>query len=127
MKINQKQIEAVLALSSEERYKHFIKVIADWQEVWGLYHDGWALAETDTGEISFPMWPAKEYAAICAENEWGGYVPEAFSLDDLLGELLPNMKNDNVVPCIFYTTLDKGVVTTIEQLSYDLNEELKRY
>ncbi|MGR9116092.1 MAG: hypothetical protein ACU85E_10020 [Gammaproteobacteria bacterium] len=40
MKINQKKIDAILALSGAKRYEHFIKVITDWEEVWGLYHDG---------------------------------------------------------------------------------------
>lgn len=36
MKISQKQIDAVIALEGAKRYKHFIKVIADTQQVWGL-------------------------------------------------------------------------------------------
>lgn len=57
-KINQKQIEAVLALPAAKRYDHFIKLVADWQELWGLYNDGWAMAATESGEPVFPMWPA---------------------------------------------------------------------
>jgi hypothetical protein len=44
MEVNPKQMEAVLALPGPKRFQHFIKVVADWQEVWGLYRDGWALA-----------------------------------------------------------------------------------
>ena len=36
MKVNPKQMEAVLALPAINRFEHFIKVIADWQEVWAL-------------------------------------------------------------------------------------------
>lgn len=70
MQVNPKQMEAVLALPGIKRFEHFIKVIADWQEVWGLYQDGWALAAADDGTTVFPLWPAKEYAQVCAENEW---------------------------------------------------------
>lgn len=126
-KINQKQIDAVLALPSEKRYEHFVKVVADWQEVWGLYSEGWALAATETGVTVFPMWPAKEYAALCADKEWTGYVPESFSLDDLLNELLPKLKRDGVVPGIFYTPSDKGITPTIDQFVNDLNEEIDQY
>lgn len=127
MKINQKQIDAVLALPSEKRYEHFVKVIADWQDVWGLYGDGWALAATDTGGTVFPMWPAREYAALCANKEWAGYVPESFPLDDLINELLPKLKRDGVIPGVFYTPLDKGVTPGIDQLLNDLNVEIKKY
>jgi hypothetical protein len=127
MKINAKQIESVIALAGSERYKHFVKVVADWEEVWGLYQDGWALASTDDGQTVFPLWPAKEYAQLCADKEWSGYEPESFSLEDFMGELLPNLKDDGVLPGIFYTPSDKGVTPTVDQLLADLNEELENY
>ena len=127
MKINPKQIESVLALAGSKRYQHFVKVVTDWEEVWGLYQDGWALASTDDGQKVFPLWPAKEYAQLCAEKEWRGYEPESFSLEDFMGELLPNLKDDGVLPGIFYTPSDKGVTPTVDQLLADLNEELKNY
>lgn len=127
MKINQKQIEAVTVLSGQKRYETFIKMIADWEEVWGLYQDGWALAETDDGKQVFPLWPAMEYAQLCIERGWAGYVPKSFSLGDFMNELLPNLKDDGVLPGIFYTPSDKGVTPTVDQVLADLNEELKNY
>lgn len=127
MKINQRQIDAILALPSSKRYEHFIKVVADCQEVWGLYDKGWALAATDAGETVFPLWPAQEYAALCAEKEWSGYAPEPFSLDDLLNELLPKLKQDGVLLGVFYTPSDKGVTPGIDQFMDDLSRELDRY
>jgi len=127
MKINQKQIEAVTALLGQKRYETFVKTIADWEEVWGLYQDGWALAETDDGKQVFPLWPAKEYAQLCAKKEWAGYEPKSFSLEDFMGELLPNLKDDGVLPGIFYTPSDNGVTPTVDQLLADLNEELENY
>lgn len=32
-----KQLESVLALPDKKRFDHFVKVVADRQEVWGLY------------------------------------------------------------------------------------------
>lgn len=127
MKISQKQIESMIALSGPKRYEHFVKVVADWEEVWGLYQDGWALAETDDGQKVFPVWPAKEYAALCAKKEWAGYEPESFSLADFMDELLPNLKNDGVLLGVFYTPLDKGVTPTVDLMLEDLNQELENY
>ncbi len=42
-------MEAVLALPREERYAHFVKRVADTEQVWGLYNNGWASAATDDG------------------------------------------------------------------------------
>lgn len=127
MNINSKQIEAILSLDSLQRYEHFIKVIADWEEVWGLYHDGWALASNDNEQQVFPLWPAKEYAQLCADKEWADYQPSSFSLDELIEELLPNLDMDNLLVGIFNTPDNLGVVTTSEQLLTDLNRELDKY
>lgn len=127
MKVNSKQLAAVVALPGNKRYEHFIKVVTDNEQIWGLYNDGWALAADDNGTTVFPMWPAKEYAEICTEKEWAGYQPKAFSLDDLFNELLPKLKRDGVLPGVFFTPNSKGLTPPIEQLKHDINNELKNY
>lgn len=127
MKVSPKQMEALLALPGVARFEHFIKVIADWQEVWGLYQGGWALAAADDGTTIFPLWPAKEYAQVCAANEWTGYEPRSISLDDFTEVLLPKLKLDGVLPGVFFTPASKGVTPSIYELSSALEAELKNY
>jgi hypothetical protein len=127
MKVSIKKLNSVLALSGPERYKSFLKTVVDWEEIWGLYQYGWALASTDTGQKVFPLWPAKEYAELCSGQEWIGYESRKFSLEDLIGELLPSLKKDGVLPGIFYTPSDKGITPTVDKLLVDLNEELENY
>jgi len=127
MKVNPKQMEAVLALSGIKRFEHFIKVIADWQEVWGLYQDGWALAVADDGTTVFPLWPAKEYAQVCAANEWTGYEPRSISLSDFTEVLLPKLKLDGVLPGVFFTPTSKGVTPSVDDLKSALEAELQNY
>jgi Protein of unknown function (DUF2750) len=128
VKINQKQFDAVTALPADKRYKSFIKTIADTEEVWALWQDGWALATDDiTGQSVFPFWPAEEYAKACAINEWNGYEPSLLPLDEFMNELLPKLKEDNVLPGIFFTSEGKGPTPTIDQLLDDINLELENY
>ena len=127
MKINQQQIDSVLLLPGRERYDHFIKTVVDWEEAWGLYQDGWALAETEENEKVFPLWPAKEYAELCAKDIWEGYKVKKISLEELGEELLPSLEEDGIFPGIFYTPLDQGVVITVEEFISDLNEEVEMY
>lgn len=127
MKVNPKQMEAVLALPGGKRFEHFIKVVADWREVWGLYQDGWALAAADDGTIVFPLWPAKEYAQICAVNEWNGYEPRSICLSDFTGVLLPKLKQDGVLPGVFFTPTSRGVTPSVDELSLALEAELQNY
>jgi hypothetical protein len=127
MKITKEQIKSILALPPDQRYMHFIKVVCDWEEVWGLYHDGWAMAATDDGHKVFPVWPAKEYAELCAKDEWEDYEPESFTLDEFRSTLLPTLQKDEVMPGIFYTPQNKGVVLGADQVLADLNMELEKY
>ena len=127
MKLRKEQIEAVLALDGPKRYEHFIKQVADKQVVWGLYQEGWALAQTSEGQQVFPLWPSEEYAALCARDNWEGYRPKSFSLDDLLDELLPRFVEDGTLPAIFFTPQKRGVTPSIEQLRADLEDELGKY
>lgn len=126
-RINPAQIKTVLALPGPRRYEHFVKVICDWQKVWSLFKDGWALAATDDGRSVFPLWPAKEYAELCAIDEWAGYESRSFSLDDLLDDLLPKLKQDNMLPGVFYTPGDKGMTPEIDALTSDIKIELHNY
>lgn len=127
MKVNPKQLESVISLPSSKRYEHFVKTIADWQEVWGLYQDGWALATTDDGGAVFPLWPAKEYAELCAEGEWRGYMPRPIGLDEFIDVLLPKMKSDGVLPGVFMTPSSKGVTPSVGELMAALEAELLKY
>ncbi|MDW9479013.1 DUF2750 domain-containing protein [Sinorhizobium meliloti] len=125
MKVSPRQMEAVLALPGVKRFEHFVKVVADWQEVWGLYQDGWALAVADDGTTVFPLWPATEYAQLCALNEWKGFEPRAISLGDLREVLLPKLKLDGVLPGVFFTPTSKGVMPSVDELMAALEAELQ--
>src|SRR5262245_47523331 len=109
MKINPKQLEAVLALPGPKRYATFIKVAADQRRVWGLFSEGWALAATNEGSQAFPLWPASEYAARCASGAWAGYAPREIDLDTLFENLLPKLQETGTLAAVFPTPLDKGV------------------
>ena len=127
MKINPKQLAAVVAMSAEKRFEHFVKVVADWEEVWGLYKDGWALASTDDGTEVFPLWPAREYAALCAEREWAEYRPRSFSLREFLDELLPRLQRDGTLPGVFFLPTSKGITPTVDNLKAAIDAELENY
>ncbi len=127
MKVSQRQIESVCALPGAKRYEHFLKLVADWEEVWGLYLEGWTSAATDDGQLVFPVWPAEAYAALCVGGEWSGYEPKSFSLDDFMDLLLPRLEKEGALIGVFYTPADKGVVRDFERIRRDLNIELDNY
>lgn len=125
--LSAQEIEAVLKLAGPERYQHFVKRVADWEEAWGLYEGGWALAGDDDGNETFPLWPNAEYAKLCAIDDWNAYVPKAISLDELLDELLPSLADDGVRPAVFMTPTGRGVVVSATELAGHLEAELGNY
>ena len=114
--IGSKEIEGVLKTETWKRYKYFMGKVADQEEVWGLYDDRWALARDNKGHDIFPLWPAAEYASLCALELWRNYKPKQIPLDDLLEKLLPKLKNDGILIGVFFTPNNKGVVVDRELL-----------
>ena len=103
-----------------------MKVIADQNRVWGLQQDGWALMGTNEGQAVFPVWPAEDYAIVCATGDWQRYVPTPIPMDSFLHDLLPSLKKSATLLGIFPTPDDKGVTPTLEQVENDVKAELSR-
>lgn len=127
MSISQKQIDAILKLSPPKRYSHFIKKAVGWKQVWALYDDGWAMSETAKGEPVFPLWPEREYAELCVSGTWSNYKPKPIELDEVLGSMIPMLKERGILPGVFFTMKDGSVDATIEQFESDLKKELSHY
>jgi hypothetical protein len=125
--MNEKQIEGILALSGAERVEHFVKVVVDREEAWGLYDEGWASSGTDDGEAAFPLWPARDYAQLCAAQEWSTYSPRLIPLDDLMDALFPMLRQQSVAVAVFQTPRGRGVTMTPDDLQEMLASELERY
>ena len=124
--MNEKEFNAVIKLPANIRYEYFVKKVVDWEEVWGLFDDGWAMTEDDNGRLMMPFWPKKEFAAYCAFEDWSNYKPQNISLDEFISNWLPGMKEDGYNPSIFWNRVDSAVLE-IDTLILDLEEELKKY
>lgn len=124
--LHPKGIEAVSKLSAVQRYEYFIRKVADFYEVWGLFGEGWAIAEDETGNALMPFWPQKEFAESCAIDEWKHDAATQIPLDDFLRVWLPSMRAKNIKPSIFWNNKD-AVVLEIDALLVDLENELENY
>jgi len=125
--INGKEFENVVHLAPKERYEYFIKKVADWEEIWSLWKDGWVLmGDKEEGE-HVPVWPHPVFAEAYAHGEWLGYKPRKIELEDWLNKWIPGMEKDKRMVAVFPTT--EGQTTTVSpvQLKSDLEEELTKY
>lgn len=122
-----KEVASVLQLSGEERFRHFVKRVADEECAWGLWKDGWAAMSTSENTLVFPLWPAREYAELLATGDFSGFEARRIPLEELLSTLLPNVAKDKALPGVFPTPGDKATTPSPEALSDALKEELEKY
>lgn len=117
---------SILKSNGKERYKYFLKKVAEYEEVWGLYDDGWATSEDDEGNILIPFWPTKEYAEYCANKEWERYQPKKINLSEFIEKWIPGMIKNHQSISIFSNGIDTISVDLIG-LKNDLEHELENY
>lgn len=124
--MNPQEFESVLMQPSAIRYEYFIKKVADYEEVWGLYNDGWATADDGLGNLCIPFFPREEFAKHCAVAEWSHYKPKSIDLHHFIDAWLVGMKKDNVKASVFPTNTNTAIIE-IDILLRDLHTELEKY
>jgi len=127
LRVEDAEFAAVSALSPAERYAHFVKRVADTEEVWSLRGaDGWVLAGDSAREL-VPVWPHPRYAAACVSGAWSGSEPAVIPLEKWLAVWMPGIARDHRAISVFPVPLGPGKVAEAERLREDLERELERY
>jgi hypothetical protein len=125
--VDDKEFAAVSALPPAERYAHFVKRVADTEEIWSLRgHEGWVLAGDGEREL-VPVWPHARYAAACATGVWSGAEPSTIALEEWLEAWSRGIARDGRGISVFPLPAGPGVVTEASRLRDDLLLELQQY
>ncbi|ALC91335.1 hypothetical protein AM500_17170 [Bacillus sp. FJAT-18017] len=124
--MHKKEIETVFSLPAQKRYEYFIKKVADYEELWGLYDGRWAISEDDKGNKLIPFWPKREFAELSSIKEWSHYQPKKIDLEYFLSKWIPGMKRDGLKVSVFWNNKDSVMMET-DRLLKDLEEELENY
>lgn len=125
--INKKKIDNIINGSAEERYSYFIRKVADFEGVWSLYNEGWAMLGDNKEQNIIPFWPEEAFAQLCAEGIWESYQPKSIELNTFIEKWLSGMKEDGKSAGVFYTPEGKGIVVQPDKLLRDIQEELEQY
>src|ERR1043165_8859035 len=125
--LNGKEFESVIHLAPEKRYEYFIKKVADWQEVWSLWNDGWALMGDKTSGEMIPGWLHPVLAGAATDGEWLGYKPKKIDLEECLAKWIPGMEKDQRMVAVFPVSQSQTTTISPLKLKNDLEEELQQY
>lgn len=127
--ISELEIESVSALPEARRYAHFLKRVADAEELWSLRGaaGAWVVAAGDDGRELVPVWPHPRYAEACALGPWAGAEPEAIPLAAWLSWWLPGMDRDGRAASVFPVPGAGGAATEAERMRADLEAALEPY
>ncbi len=119
------QIDAINAMSAEQRYDYFISQCAELKQVWGLSSDdGWVILP-DEGEEHFPIWSHAELALQWAAGEFADCQPKAVALDEWLEKWLPGMEEDNLLAAVCPNQEGDAIVVAAEELREDIQVALE--
>jgi len=129
--LSQRQFEALIQCDAAKRYRYALKRIADWEDIWSLYGaDGWVASQQANGPEIVPIWPHPQYAAYCANAEWGDTEPRVIFLDDWQVKWLPGLSKDGRLIQVFPVPSvvgSNGPVVSPERMKQDLDAEPEWY
>lgn len=90
-----------MQLPAQQRHDYCVRKVADTQEVWGLYHAGWATAQAD-GDIAIPF-------------------------GDFLHKWLPGMMSNDQLASVFPVPQGSASIAVPADLLRDLQHESEQY
>lgn len=125
--IHPKEIQNVLRLDPAQRYQHFLKIVVGVRAVWSLGNqEGFVLAGDPDGVELVPLWPAPEYAQLCARDEWADCVPREIPLEKFMELWATGMHRDGRKCNVFPTPGDSGANVDPLKLREHLLDSLSR-
>jgi hypothetical protein len=121
------KIENISALSPQKRLNYFVAKVSDFEEVWGLFDDGWAQAISSTSEKIFPVWPESDFAKLSATGSWEKFHPKRIELSLFLEKWIPGLEKDGLKVAVFPAPGSEGVILEGKKVADLISNELGQY
>lgn len=99
-------------LSPEDQYKNFIETIVNQAKVYALYHEGWALCATPTGQQAFPVWQGKSLTQLLIKDNWARYSVTEIDLVAFIGQVIPFIIENNTLLSINLTPEGQNILVS---------------
>lgn len=128
MRSNKREIESVSKLQPFERYRYFMKKVADFEELWVVVDNNGNIGLSNLDNKTLvPMWPKKAYIESCLIGNWKNHKPLKITLDDFEETIISVISENNYLINIFPLDNKTGFVVNLDEFIRDLNEELEWY
>ncbi|GAA4435175.1 hypothetical protein GCM10023091_11130 [Ravibacter arvi] len=126
--MNIKEIESVSKLAPLDRYRYFIKKVADYEELWTIVDENgdYALSDIDDG-VLISFWSAKEFIYSNLDQGWANCEPLKLTLDDLEETVFDLIASESYLINVFPVNGKSGFVVNLDEFARDLSDELKKY
>jgi uncharacterized protein DUF2750 len=87
-----------------------------------------ATIDDESGKPLFcPLWPAAVYVQMWMPKRYQHMTVQALPLEDMLGDVLPDLQNRNIEIAVFMTPENVGGIKTAVELREGLNETVEFY
>lgn len=128
MKVTDKEIASVSLLTPFERYKYFIKRVADSELMYTLIDSNreWAIADVE-GKGVLSVWSAPEFAEQNAIEQWSGFSVEEVSIERFEEDVIDKIEENGYLVNVFPVKGKSGFVVELIEFARDLNEEMRKY
>lgn len=128
--MNNEDLEAILGLSTEDRYEYFLDVVGEERELYILVNSQQHFLKLHSDEEGgfeyLPVWPSADFAAAYASDDTD-LKPKSIPLPQFLKKWLSGLEKDGIEVGVF-PGLDKSVwITEPSDLEQDLRDELSRF
>jgi len=118
----------VVKLAPFDRYKYFLKRVADTARMYTLVNgdNEYALSEVK-GNYVFSLWPFRVYALLSIVGEWNNYQVKEITLDEFENEVIDFIEENKYLINVFTVDSKAGFIVNLIEFARDLSDELKKY
>ena len=111
-------------LSPKDTYRQFIEQIVMQRQVIALYHDGWALCATPSGQHALSIWQSKGLAKLLIKDNWANYHLQEVPLLAFIEKMIPFLKENNKILSLDLTPEGNNLLVPPDTLLLDIKNFL---
>jgi hypothetical protein len=125
--VSDAHLKGVYRMSPLDRFRYFVKKVADWEMAWGLWSDGgWCMTGGGGALEAFPLWPARRFAEECSKLFSGSAAQaEPILLEALMAELVPKLTERGLLTAIFPDPEGRSVICEPSEIETALRNEVR--